>query len=180
MAAAQQQHSGTGATASKQGPLHTGRSWPHSGTYSPHCALQVPACLVSPGDPTKPVLRAPPHFPLLGSHIDPSAQTPGSAHNRVSQLHPKQCQLWMRRLRVSTSLSAITTSKKPDTCLPHVQPALLPHSLSFHFPCQALGHIMFPRPMLTAWDAHCFHCFFIYIRPHLSSADNTVAEAGLS
>lgn len=37
----EQQHSGTGAMASKQGPLHTSRSWPHSVTHSPHCALEL-------------------------------------------------------------------------------------------------------------------------------------------
>lgn len=49
MAGGEQLHSSTGAMASKQGPLHTSRSWPNSvtqlglsrGEHSPHCALEL-------------------------------------------------------------------------------------------------------------------------------------------
>lgn len=127
VAGGEQQHGDTGAMASKQGPLHTSRSWPHSATHSPRCTLQLLLAWWVLGTPQS--LRAPCHFPLFGAHTDPSAQTPAVP---MTGLHPQQHHLWMRKTRVSTNVGAISTPKKPGMCLQCMH--------CFYTPCHLISH----------------------------------------
>lgn len=154
VAGGEQQHGDTGAMASKQGPLHTSRSWPHSATHSPRCTLQLLLAWWVLGTPQSLASGHPVISHSLG-------------HTQTPQLKPLQCprQGWPD---ASTAAPALDEEDEGlHKCGGHQHPqkaryvspmhALLLHSLSFNFPCLPLRHIMFPRQMLTAWDAHCFH-----------------------